>query len=288
MKKFSSPNPPARFAAAAALLVLGAAVILAAGFRVVRYALTRFGDNFFYPYLRITALPDKLSDTSLLLEDKGSLAAKVEKLTKVNAELALRCQAAQDVMQENRKLRDLAHLRRKTSRRYIIAEVILRDPRNFRTGFTIDCGSRDGVIPGAAVVDVNADGDILLVGVISQVNYRSSKVTTILDPSLRFSARVASNSQTGFINSGDMSVADGRIGIAMLPPRKDYIHGGQVLTSGFEHCIPEGIKIGELYTQNVSRSYEQEDFQCEIIPSAKFESLRFVAVAVITPQDREL
>ena len=286
MKK-SSPKNPLRFAAISALTVLGIAVILTASFRVVRHALTRFGDNFFYPYLRITAPAEKLSDTSLLLEDKGALAAKVEKLTRVNAELALQSQATQNVMQENRKLRNLVNLRRRSQQRFVTGQIMLRDPLNFRTGFTIDCGSREGVTAGAAVVDVDPDGNVLLVGVISQVNYRSSKVTTLLEPSLRLSARVPANDQIGFINSGDLSVSRDRIGIAMLPPRDDYIHGGLVLTTGFEHGIPEGIKIGELHTANASHTYAQEDYQFEVTPAVKFESLRFVAVAVVPPEKKE-
>lgn len=286
MKKNSSKNT-LRIAVASAFAVLGVAIILIAGFRVVRYAMTRFGDSFFYPYVRITTMPNKLSDTTLLMEDKGSLAAKVEKLTNVNTELALQAHAAQQLLQENRKLRDLAGLRRRPAQRYVTGEIILRDPLHFRNGFTIDRGSRDGITEGAAVVDVTPDGDLLLVGVISQVSYRSSKVTTILEPTLRFSAKVAANNEIGFINSGDQTVARGRIGIAMLPPGKDYIHGGLVMTSGFEHGIPGGIKIGELDTENISRTYEQEDFHCEIVPAVKFESLRFVAVAIVLPRDGE-
>ena len=287
MKNFSS-TPHSRVAITIVLAVLGIAVTAAAGFRVVRYAMTRFGDNFFYPYTRITAPADRLSDTTLLLENKGALAAKVEKLSKVNAELTLRSQAMQDLLLENRKLRSHLNLRQRINQRYVTGEIILRDPLNFSNGFTIDRGSRDGVVSGAAVVDIDPDGNLLLIGVISQVNYRTSKVTAIIDPALRFSARVTSNDQIGFINSGDRTVTDGNIGIAMLPPRKDYINGALVITTGFEHGIPEGIKIGELNTRNVSRTYEQEDFQCEVSPAVKFESLRFVAVAIIIPQNREL
>ena len=286
MKKKNNRNP--QLVLTVTLVILGIVIILTAGFNVVRYALARFADGFFYPYVKLSTPSEKLTDPSLLMADKHDLAARVERLTATNRELALQGQSAAALMEENRRLRTMLGLRERTSPRYTVAGLILRDPLHFSAGFTIDKGSRDGVLPGAAVVDVNANGQLLLVGVITEVGARTSKVTTIVNDSLRISGEVSSNRQVGFTNAGDVVPEAGTIRFGMLPFREDYIQGNIVTTTGFERGIPPGIKIGELNTGNYSRSHEQEDFCCELIPAVRFESLRFVAVALIPAAPEEL
>ena len=289
MKKFpsrSSRSP--QLVLTVTLVILGIVIILTAGFNVVRYALGRFADGFFYPYMKLTTPSEKLTDPSLLMADKHDLAARVERLTAANRELALQGQSAAVLMEENRRLRTMLGLRNRISPRYTVAGIILRDPRHFSAGFTIDKGSRDGIVPGAAVVDVNINGQLLLVGVITEVGARTSKVTTLLNASLRVSGEVSCNRMVGFINAGEVVPETGNIPFGMLPPREDYIHGSMVTTTGFERGIPPGIKIGELNTGNAGTSHAQEDFSCELIPAVRFESLRFVAVALIPVAPEEL
>lgn len=269
------------------LVIFAIMLILTAGFRVVRHSLFRFAGGFFYPYLTAAAPAEQLSDTSLLLLDKSELAARVEKLTGVNRELALQSQAAESLMEENRSLRNMLHLRFRSEQRYIIAEIMLRDPLNFGNGFTISRGTRDAVVPGAAVVSVDAAGQTVLVGVVSEAGARTSWVMTVQNPALRISGRVDSNREIGFTHTQEHSAARGRITFGMLPMRNDYIHGNIVSTTGFERGIPGGIKLGELHTLNLLRSYEQEDFNCELIPAADPAALRFVAVAIIPPVQEE-
>lgn len=285
MNKFPGKNRRSpRVAVVAALGILGGLIFLSSVFNVVRYALTRFADGFFYPYMKITVPPEQPSGNVLMLQDKSVLANKVEKLTEINRTLALQSQAATELMEENRQLRNLLKLPDISRTKFITAGILLHDPLNFSDGFTIDKGSRDGIVPGAAVVQVNDDGKLLLVGVISETGARSSKVTTVAHASLRISGRVSANNEIGFTNTGNPA-PNGRISFGMLPLRNDYVHGNAVFTTGFENGIPPGIRIGNLYTVNSGHSFDREDFNCELLLSVHFSSLRFVAVAVI-PQQR--
>ncbi|MBR7121483.1 MAG: rod shape-determining protein MreC [Lentisphaeria bacterium] len=289
MKKFpakSKSNP--KLVLVVTLVILSIVIMLTAGFNVVRYAFARFADGFFYPYMKLGTPSAKLTDPALLMADKHELAARVEKLTNTNRELALQGQSAAALMEENRKLRTMLTLREKTSPRYTVAGIILRDPLHFSAGFTIDKGSRDGIVSGAAVVDINDHGQLLLVGVVSEVGARTAKVTTIANPSLRLSGEVSSNRMVGFINAGEAAPENGNIRFGMLPPRDDYIRGNIVTTTGFERGIPPGIKIGELHTGNFGHAHDQEDFSCELLPSVRFESLRFVAVVLLAAAPEEL
>lgn len=253
-------------------------IVITSFFNVARYAVSRFADGFFYPYMRLSSPPEKLTDTSLLMEEKSTLAAKVEHYSNVNRDLALQGQAAVELMEENRQLRNVLKLQSAGQVKFTVAEIMLRDPLNFRSGFTVSKGSRDGVKNGSAVVEVSENGKLLLVGVISEVGARTSKVITIANPALRISGRVSSNKEIGFTNAAGQASRRDRITFGMLPVRDDYIQGNLVTTTGFEQGIPAGIKIGELHTINNLRPYNQQEYQCELTPAAHFASLRFVAI----------
>ncbi len=280
MKKFKAKTRRSpRSVTVAAICIMALLIIATSVFNVVKFAVSRFADGFFYPYLRISAPANRLSDTSLLLEDKSSLAAKVEKLANINRSLALQAEAAAELMEENRQLRSMLKISNSRKRNFIVAEIMLRDPLNFRTGFTISKGSRDGVKKGSAVVEVSAEGKLLLAGVVTEVGARTSKVVTIANPALRISGQVNSNKEIGFTNSSSAPAASrDRISFGMLPVRDDYTHGNLVVTTGFEQGIPSGIKIGELYTVNTMRSSDLQEYNCELIPAAQLASLRFVAI----------
>lgn len=293
MKKLSGKSRKSpRTVIICAVCILLLLIVITSVFNMARYVVSRFSDGFFYPYMRLTSPSKKLTDTSLLMEDKSTLAAKVEELTNVNRNLALQGQAAAGLLEENRQLRNLHKLRASGQIKFIVAEIMLRDPLNFRSAFTIGKGSRDGVQEGSAVVEVAEDGKLLLVGVISEVGARTAKVITVVNPALRISGRVGSNKEVGFTNSGGSASRRDRIAFGMLPIRDDYIPGNLVTTTGFEQGVPAGIKIGELHTVNNSRSFDQHEYNCELIPSARFASLRFVAVirkeSLMTAEDEAL
>lgn len=281
------PHRSAKLMLVTALTILAVLIILTAGFNVINFALTRFADGFFYPYLKISVPSHRLSDTTLLMQDKSTLAMQVDKLTNANRQLALQSQAASGLFDENRQLRKMLSLKQSQSAEFIIGEIMLRDPLHFREGFTVGRGRRDGVVSGAAVVDVTSDGKLMLIGVVSEVGSRSCKVTTIVNTSLQISGRIGSNGEIGFTNTGAVDSSRERINFGMLPARDDYIHGGVVTTTGFEKGIPEGIKIGELHTFNALRSYAREEYNCELAPAVRFESLRFVAIVKLSGEEPE-
>ncbi len=262
-----------------ALTVLILLLVVTAGFRVLKQALMRGADSFFYPYLKAAAGTDEVADKSLLLRSSAELAAKVEQLSLSNRELALQSKSAGILLEENRILRRMLQISERKEQKFITAEIILRDPLRFRESFTVSKGSRHGIAPGAAVVEVSADGRLLLVGVVSECGARTAKVITLADESLHISGQVGANGAIGFTHTGSVQTSAGRIRFGMLPVRDDYISGGAVVTTGFEKSIPAGIKIGELHFTGVPLpGFASQDYSCELIPAVHPESLRFVSV----------
>ena len=279
--KSSRPSP--RAVVAFTVVVLAAMIALTAGFRVVRQLVMRGADGFYYPFMRTAAKPGKVVDPALLKLGVRELAARVEKLAADNRELALQSNSAAALREENRLLRQLLDLSDRSEIRFETAEIVMRDPLRFRETFTIGKGSRAGIVPGAAVVEVTPDGRLLLVGVVAECGARTAKVVTLADPSLHLSGRVGSNGAIGFINTGSGTPVPGAVRFGMLPVRDDYISGGAVVTTGYETAIPAGIKIGELDLSGGAQStgLNRPDQSCDLIPSVRFDTLRFVAVLKI-------
>ena len=265
------------YAGAVILLLL---VLLTAGFRVFRITLMRCADGFFYPYLSVASPSEKLSDSALLLCDKTALAVRVEQLSVRNRDLTLQSSAAADLLEENRMLRRMLNLPMVQEKKLVTGEIILRDPLRFKESFTVNKGSRDGISPGDAVIDITPDGRMLLVGRVSACGARSSKVVTISEQSVRISGRVGSNSAIGFTNTGNAHAGNNKIRFGWLPLRDDYVSGGVVTTTGFEKGIPANIKIGELVlTGNSGFNFSNsQDLSAALIPAVDFSKLRFVGI----------
>ena len=267
---------------AAGLLVL-ALLVLSAGYRMLRVGYGRICNDFLYPYLRLErAASTKLSDQSLLAYSRTELAEKLDALQQQNRMLSLGAASAEELRKENAQLRKIANFSPPPEWTALKAEVILRDPLMWRERFTVDRGSADGVVPGAAVVDVGADGRPALLGVIERVGRHTSTVQTLCSGALRIAAQMGSSQAVGFVNIGSVSRGDGTLPIGYLPRGVRYRHGEQAFTTGFERGVPGGIVIGELSaveapaTRFSGRAYLSGSLKA----AADFDSVRFVGIAV--------
>ena len=219
--------------------------VVAAGYRALYTVIGRAAGDFFYPYLQAARIPVRyLSDKTLLFSSRTELAARVEHLSKVNAQLSAQAASAVELMRENGRLRAQLKLKVPANWLYINAQVLLRDPLRWQEHLTIDKGSSDGVVNGCAVIICDHSGTPVLAGVISSVGRHTSIVNTVYNPLLRLSARIGGKS-VGFINGSGRHGTEGTVPIDYLPGNTSCMPGEAVVTTGFEHRIPGGIKIGE-------------------------------------------
>lgn len=277
-----------RRALAAGVLVL-ALLVLCAGYRVLRQGGGRFFDDFFRPYLRLARIgADQLSDASLLAYDRSELASRLETLQRQNRALALRAAAAGELLQENEELRRMMEFSPPVAHSYLPAEIILRDPLMWRERFTVDRGENDGVRNGAAVIDIDADGRPMLVGVIERTGKRTSTVLTICNGALRLSARLGTSGAVGFVNAGADRGSDGTIPFGYLPLGTGYHPGEAALTTGFEAGIPPGLVVGELVDAEAPGTLfdHRTHLSGKLKPAADFDGLRFVMISGARPAGR--
>ena len=120
---------------------------------------------------------------------------------------------------------------------FIVANVInnsIARPFNY---ITLNKGSLDGVKPEMGVIDASG-----VVGIVSVVGPRSSRVISLLNPHFRLSCKLK-----GTDNFGSL-VWDGRDPeVALLEelPRHTVSHAGDtVVTSGYSSVFPPGLPVG--------------------------------------------
>ena len=248
----------------------------------------RVAGDFFYPYLMSVKMPVRyLSDKTLFFCSRTELAARVEHLTKINTKLAVQAASAIELMRENEELRRQMKFRPRSRWRYVNAQVLLRDPLRWQEHMTIDKGSKDGIYPGCAVVVTGAGSTPVLAGVVSSCSRHSSVVNTVFNPLVKISGAVGSKA-VGFVNGSDRHGSGMSVPIDYLTGNVQCVPGEAVMTTGFEHRIPAGIKIGELLSISTRNQVIADNSFVSGMVRVSFDPnlLRFVTVAV--PDDPDL
>ncbi len=269
------------FFTAGAVLVL---LLAFAGYRTLRRSAGLLFGDFFYPYLAVAkSASDQVSDQTLLLYNRTELAARVEQLMRVNRQLGAQAAEAAALRKENEELRRNSSLPPKSSWRYLASEIIMRDPLLWNEHFSVNRGSADGVVPGAAAMTVTPDGRPILVGVVEETGRHVSKIVTVFSPGLRISVSLPGAGATGIINAGEQqSSASGSVPVGLLPSHLRYTPQEVLFSTGYEKNIPPGIKIGELETVEdmPSRFSHRLYLSGSFKPAAQLNSIRFLILAL--------
>ena len=173
---------------------------------------------------------------------------------------------------ENRTLREQLNFKREAPHfdidaADVIGRVISRDPSNLARTITIDLGYEDDVAKGMPVVTARG-----LVGQITTVGPRSSRVLLIIDPSSSVNSVVQDSRATGVVE-GRLS---GDLVMRFIPQEEQISVGDIVLTSGLGGNFPKRLVIGQV---TAVRQHDIELFQeATVRPSVDFNRLEVVMV----------
>ena len=245
----------------------------------------RLTGNFFAPYLMLTtAVGDLTADQTLKLRSRTELANEVLRLNQQNVKLIMELEEARTFEGENRRLRAMLKLKNPPGYEYIAAQVILRDPWLWDSGFTIDRGSYDQLKPGLAVVAPMPDGEnrVVLLGVIESVAKHTARVTSVLNPEFHISVLLPESGTVGFLNAGSFDKASGGlVPIGFLPANGVFVRNEQLYTTGFESAIPANLWLGSLESvESTTRPFGDRLYRRGLMrPAAELEQLRTVMVA---------
>ncbi len=153
-------------------------------------------------------------------------------------------EAALQLEEENAELRALNNVRLDPKLTFITGVVLADSGSPYRQSILVNVGSQDGIVDGWATTD-----GLGLVGRISGVDRRTSRVILLTDASSRIPVELPSSQQQAIV-IGDNSA---------FPPL-DFLEnpgrvqpGDRVLTSGDGDVFPPGLLIGEVVRDSGGR-----------------------------------
>lgn len=262
-------------------LLVVAAVLLAAVLAVGAYIL---GYDPLTGVLEVLATPFRAASSAVTNWAEGQydrafryeeLQAENEALRQRVAELERDAIAGQDAQRENERMKDLLGLaEERPELQYRDAAVVRRSSDNWRSDLTIDRGTLGGVEVNDCVIDQYGH----LIGVVTEANPNSSRVTTILDPDLELGGRVARTDEDAILEGDFTLMLEGLLRLAFVSEDAKLVTGDQVTTSGLGGVYPPGLVVGSVRTLYVEEDGISRYAQVE--PAADINGAQYVYVIV--------
>lgn len=192
-----------------------------------------------------------------------------KKLKTENAVLASQMQLLEEYRSENIRLRDLFKFQQEVPRKTIAARVISKDILLDQKSFTIDKGSKEGVIRLNGVI--SAQG---VVGYIIEVEESSSRVLLLSNPNASVDSLVQRTRSRGVVSG----ISSRAYQMNYLMRKEDAEPGDIVVTSGRQPYFPKGFSVGNVISVNPSPT--GVSYQAKIEPAVKADHLENVLVIV--------
>ena len=262
-------------------LLVVAAVLLAAVLAVGAYIL---GYDPLTGVLEVLATPFRAASSAVTNWAEGQydrafryeeLQAENEALRQRVAELERDAIAGQDAQRENERMKNLLGLaEERPELQYRDAAVVRRASSNWTSDLTIDRGASGGVEAGDCVIDQYGH----LIGVVTEANPNSSRVTTILDPDLELGGRVARTDEDAILEGDFTLMLEGLLRLAFVSEDAKLVTGDQVTTSGLGGVYPPGLVVGSVRTLYVEEDGISRYAQVE--PAADINGAQYVYVIV--------
>lgn len=175
-------------------------------------------------------------------KSKKELAAENSELSQEVAELRQQLVDYYDIKEENARLWKYYDLKKNyPSYDLLPASVVRRDPLDEFYSFTINKGTSDSVAVGDPVVT-----DKGLVGWVSEVDFSTARVKTILSPDAKVGTLDAVSRDSGIV-SGSVLYADKNLTtMTKLPAQNTIEAGDMVITTGISGLYPASLIVGEV------------------------------------------
>lgn len=207
-----------------------------------------------------------IGELGSLREENAALEADLQQLRERQVSLA-------DLQRENAELRRLLEMRDRFGFATTGARVIARPPGSFEWSVLIDVGAEHGVQPGMPVI--SAEG---LVGKLTEVAPRNSKVQLLSSPAAGYAVRVAESGVEGLLRGQGSRPFQ----LEVLDPEAEIEVGQELVTRAFQGTtIPDGIPIGEV--QDSTDPAAQGTRFLSVRPYVDFTKLNLVQVVLDSP-----
>ena len=202
------------------------------------------------PFQKIGALlSEGVSGVVTKYAEYDSIVEENEQLKQENYDLRQQLVDYDKLKAENEAFRDLNNIREQNPEfEYASAFVIGRDPLDQFGGFTVDAGTLDNVKKGDVVVSDKG----YLVGIVLEPGLTSSKVLTILSPSLNAAGVVSRTRDNGILTGDSAYSGDGLTTFTGLPRDTLATVGDEIITTGLGEVFPADILVGTVQEVDVN------------------------------------
>ena len=203
------------------------------------------------------------------VRDLNELRTRNAQLERQNQDALTEIARLKGLEGENATLRQLLNFTQENPQyKYQTAAVIGRDPSPYLRYITINAGSREGLQPGMPVVTAGST----LIGRVTDVGFRSSKVQLLNDLSSAVNVRLQTSNATGLA----VGQQDGSLQVQYLPLETQITANDIALTSGLGGNLPRNLVVGQVITVT------KQDFEvaqvAQVRPAADYERLNVVLV----------
>ena len=208
-----------------------------------------------YPLQRIVDVPGELvSGISSFFVSQSYLQRENERLARENFLNAGLLQTQQEVIAENRHLRQLLDMKERAVPTSASAEILYfgRDP--FSRKVIIDRGSSHKVVEGAAVID-----DTGLIGQVSRTFPWTAEVALITDREQTVPVQVVRNGlRAAVFGTG----YDGALDLRFMPVNAEIENGDVLVTSGIDGVYPAGLPVAVVSSIERNAAYPFARITC--------------------------
>ncbi|OHD54133.1 MAG: rod shape-determining protein MreC [Spirochaetes bacterium GWF1_51_8] len=179
------------------------------------------------------------------------------------------------LVEENTHLKIVLSIKENLQYETVYARIIFRDPTLMGDYYIINKGAMDDIRDNMPVVSFDTNGNIYLVGKISEVSLNASKVKIITAKSFYLGISLQASGYVGIL-SGQGSWNQ-NCNADYIPSEADPEIGDRVVTSGESDIFPYGLMVG--HVAGVSKSVMEEFFQrVYIAPGFKYSALKEVFI----------
>lgn len=227
----------------------------------------------------ITPLQKGINGMGLWLTDRADYFATIDELRQENKQLKTELDEVKEknlvLIQDQIELNNLRELYALDNKipgyEKVAARVIGKSSGNWFSTFTIDKGSKDGIL-----VDMNVICGNGLVGIVTDVTDNSATVRSIIDDNSNVTGMLITSSDTCNIR-GDLELIDsGYVHLEYLRGDVNVSDGDMIVTSNISSKYIEGILIG--YAKNVSDDANSLTQSGYLVPAVDFEHMTEVLV----------
>jgi rod shape-determining protein MreC len=261
------------------VLILVAAVLLAALLALGSFLL---GNDPVADALGVLTTPFRSLSTAAAerVQDWYDRAFQYDTLGDANEELRARLAELeglerdyQDAIRQNEQYRELLGLAEKRSD-FVFeqAEITQRSTSSWERTVTLNKGSKHGVEVDDCVVDEYGN----LMGIVTQVDYNSCLMATIVDAEVELGGRVARTDENAILEGDFTLMLEGKLKLSYLTEDSQLISGDQITTSGLGLVYPAGLVVGTI--ESIHTEANGLDRYAVVRPAADLDGQRYVFI----------